>query len=259
MVGALMLSRRPLLFAAAAALPLRARAQPAPAPWVVCAIAGLQPGLAQLEQLWRAQGGRPLRLQSGTSATLARLVEQGGACDVLALADPLRMDALDARRLLRPDSRRSLLGNELVLVTAADQPVPRRPVLAQDLPQLLGNGKLALPDPAQTAAGRFAREALGNLGIWEALQPRLMPVAEGATALDLVRRGEARFGIAYVTDAFEASGLRVALTFPAESHTAITYAFALPRRGDAAAAELLGFLAGSDAAAIWRRLGFAPR
>jgi ABC-type molybdate transport system substrate-binding protein len=51
----------------------------------------------------------------------------------------------------------------------------------------------------------------------------------------------------------------VALTFPAESHTAITYAFALPRRGDAAAAELLGFLAGSDAAAIWRRLGFAPR
>ena len=252
-------SRRILLAAAAtvAAPLLAARAQPAP--WVVCAIAGLQPGLAQLEQLWRAQGGRPLRLQSGNSTSLARLVEQGAACDVLALADPQRMDALEARRLLRPDSRRNLLGNDLVLVTAADQPLPRRLVLPQDLPLLLGNGKLALPDPAHTAAGRVAREALGNLGIWEALQPRLLPVAEGRTALDLVRKGDARFGIAYVTDAFEQPGLRLALTFPAESHAPITYAFAQPRRGDAAAAELLGFLAGPDAAAVWRRLGFAPR
>jgi molybdate transport system substrate-binding protein len=254
-----MSSRRTLLLAALAAPPVLARAQPAPAPWVVCAVAGLQPGLAQLEQLWRAQGGRPLRLQSGTSATLARIVEQGGPCDVLALADPQRMDALEARRLVRPDSRQNLLGNDLVLVTAADQPLPRRLVQAQDLLPLLGEGKLALPDPAQTSAGRVAREALTNLEIWDGVQRRLVPVAEGRAALDLVRKGEARFGIAMLTDAFELPGLRIALTFPADSHALITYPFALPRRGDAAAAELLGFIAGSDAAAVWRRLGLAPR
>lgn len=254
-----MLARRTLLTATAVALPHIALAQPAAAPWVVCAVEGLQPGLAHLGELWRAQGGRPLRLQSGNSATLARIVEQGGACDLLALADLQRMDALDTRRMLRSDSRRSLLGNDLVLVTAADQPVARRPVLPHDLPLLLDNGKLALPDPTQTAAGRVAREALVNIGIWDVLQPRLQPVAEGRTALDLVRKGEARFGIAYATDAFEGSGLRLALTFPADSHAPISYSFALPRRGDPAAAELLAFLAGPDAAAAWRRLGFAPR
>jgi molybdate transport system substrate-binding protein len=46
----------------------------------------------------------------------------------------------------------------------------------------------------------------------------------------LVRKGEARFGIGHVTDAFAQPGLRVALTFPADSHDAIVYAFALPRR-----------------------------
>jgi molybdate transport system substrate-binding protein len=254
-----MLSRRPLLTAAVAALPALARAQPAPAPLVVCAVVGLQPGLHQLEQLWRAQGGRPLRLQPGSSASLARIVEQGGPCDLLALADPQRMDALEVRRLLRPDSRRNVLGNELVLVVAADQPLPHRLVSPMELAPLLASGKLALPDPAQTAAGRVAREALVSLEAWDALQPRLLPVAEGRAALDLVRKGEARFGMAYVTDAFEQPGLRVAMTFPAESHSPITYPFALPRRGDAAAAELLAFLAGPDAAAVWRRLGFAPR
>jgi molybdate transport system substrate-binding protein len=254
-----MLSRRPLLIAAAAALPALARAQTAPAPWVVCGVVGLQPGLQQLEQLWRAQGGRPLRLQSGTSASLARIVEQGGPCDVLALADPQRMDALEARRLLRPDSRRNVLGNDLVLVTAADQPLPHRLVSPLDLAPLLARGRLALPDPAQTAAGRVAREALVSLDAWDTAQPRLLPVAEGRAALDLVRKGEARFGMAYVTDAFEQPGLRVALTFPAESHSPISYPFALPRRGDPGAAELLAFLAGPDAAAVWRRLGFGPR
>ena len=186
-------------------------------------------------------------------------MEQGGACDVLALADPQRMDALEARRLLRPDSRRDVLGNELVLVTAADQPPPHRLVSPLDLAPLLASGKLALPDPAQTAAGRAAREALVSLDAWEGLRTRLLPVAEGSAALELVRRGEARFGIACVTDAFDQPGLRVAMTFPADSHGPISYPFALPRRGDPAAAELLGFLAGPDAAAVWRRLGFAPR
>ena len=258
-----MLSRRPLLTSALAALPGLARAQapavPPAAPLVVCAVPGLHPGLRLLEPLWRAQGGRPLRLQAGTSAALARQVEQGGGCDLLALADPQRMEALEGRRLLRPESRRDLLGNDLVLASAADQPPPRRMVLAAQLPQLLGAGKLALPDPAQTAAGRVAQEALANLGVWEALQPRLLPAAEGVAALDLVRQGQARFALAYATDLFEQPGLRLAFTFPGESHAPITYPFALPRRGDAAAAELLEFLAGADAAALWRRLGFAPR
>ncbi len=252
-------TRRPLLLAALAALPAAARAQAPPAPLVVCAVAGLQPGLQRLDQLWRAQGGRGLRLQFNTSAALVRLVEQGGTCDLLALADPQRMEALEARRLLRPDSRQNLLGNDLVLVTAADQPALRRLALALDVPQMLGNGRLALPDPALTAAGRTAREALTNLGAWDAVAPRLLPVPEARTALDLVRKGEARLAIAYATDVFQEAGLRVALIFPAESHGPITYAFAQPRRGDAGAAELLAFLAGPDAAAIWRQLGFAPR
>ncbi len=251
-----MLHRRALLAAATTAWPLQVRAQAQPIQ--LCAAAGLQPGLAALDALWRAQGGRALRVQYGSSAAIVRLAEQG-SCDLVALADPQRMDSLEQRRLLKPDSRRNLLGNELVLASAADRPVPHRLAATLDLPSLLGDGKLAMPDPAQSAAGRTAREALVALGAWEGLVPRLLLVPEGKAALELVRRGDARLGLAYVTDAFAVNGIRVALSFPAESHAPIVYPFALTRRADLAAAELLAFLAGPDAAAVWRSHGFALR
>lgn len=246
------LARRSLL-----ATPLLAgRVQAQPAPLVLCAVPGLQPGLQALEALWRAQGGRPLRLVFNASAALVRQLEQNG-CDLLALDDPQRMDALEQRRLLKPDSRRDLLGNALVLVALVSQPPPQRLALPAQLPAALRDGRLALPDSA-SAAGRAARAALETLGLWEALAPRVVTAADPRAAAELLRRNEARYGVLLHTDAAAMAELRSVLALPAKSHPALAYPFALSRRADATAAELLGFLAGPDAAAVWQRHGLAP-
>jgi molybdate transport system substrate-binding protein len=50
---------------------------------------------------------------------LARQIEQGAPADLFASADEQWMDYLAKRDLIAPDTRRSLLGNDLVLIVPA--------------------------------------------------------------------------------------------------------------------------------------------
>jgi molybdate transport system substrate-binding protein len=97
------------------------------------------------------------------------------------------------------------------------------------------------------------------MGQWEAIAPRLARADNVRAALLLVERGEAPFGIVYSTDAIASRGVRVAGTFPAESHEPITYPFALTRRAEdhAEARALLAFLTSPEANPTWQRFGFS--
>jgi molybdate transport system substrate-binding protein len=129
-----------------------------------------------------------------------------------------------------------------------------------DLVALLGtDGRMATGDPAHVPVGRYAQAALTWMGQWEAIAPRLARADNVRAALLLVERGEAPFGIVYSTDAIASRGVRVAGTFPAESHEPITYPFALTRRAEdhAEARALLAFLTSPEANPTWQRFGFS--
>ena len=253
--------RRRLLLLAAPALALRpARAQPAPL--TVFAAASLQDALRALEPAWRADPANPpLRLSFAASSALARQVEQGAPADLFLSADEPWMDYLAQRGLILPETRVSPLGNALVLVAPAHSAVaPFAIGPGTDLAALLGpQGRLATGDPAHVPAGIYARAALEGLGQWAAIAPRLARAENVRAALLLVERGEAPLGIVYRTDAQASPGVRLLGTFPAGSHPPVTYPFAVTRRAAARpeARALLAFLAGPEAAATWRRFGFA--
>jgi molybdate transport system substrate-binding protein len=233
-----------------------------PAPLTVFAAASLQDGLRVLEPLWRQGGGErpPLRFSFAASSALARQIEQGAPADLFASADEDWMDYLATRELIRPETRIAPLGNALVLVAPADRPLEVALAPGVDLAALLGpQGRLAIGDPAHVPAGRYARQALIALGAWEAVVPRLARAGDVRAALLLVQRGEAPLGIVYATDAAAVPGIRIAGRFPEDSHTPITYPFALTRRAAPAAAALLALLTGPEAAPVWRRLGFQVR
>lgn len=249
-------SRRAIL-----ALPILAT-QPAWAqsPVTVFAAASLADALRLLGAEWAARGHPAPRVSLAASSTLARQIEQGAGADLFLSADEAWMDHLQQRNLIVPETRRSPIGNALALVSPVDQ--PRRVALARgtDLLALLGpRGRLAVGDPAHVPAGRYARAALEWVGQWEALAPRLARADNVRAALLLVERGEAPFGIVYSTDAAASPGVAVAGLFPPGSHPPVTYPFALTRRAEAnpAAHAFLDFLAGPEAAPIWRRLGFS--
>lgn len=226
----------------------------------VFAAASLTNALQDAAQLWEARGGSRLRLSFGASSTLARQLDQGAQAALFASADLKWMDWAQARGLIATDTRRTVLGNRLVLVMPHDHLVHVTIASGFDLAALLGaTGRLAVGDPSHVPAGIYAKQALTRLGLWPAIEPRLARAENVRSALLLVERGEAPAGVVYATDAMVAPGVGVAGSFPPDSHDAIEYPFAVTRAGDSPAArKLLDFLAGPDAARIFAKRGFAP-
>jgi len=207
---------------------------------------------------WAQAGHPPLRLSFGASSTLARQIEQGAPANLFASADQKWMDYLATKKLIAADTRKDLLGNDLVLVVAGDK--PRHVTIGPDfdLSVLLGpNGRLATGDPAHVPVGIYAEQALKKLGLWDGVAPRLARTEDVRAALLLVERGEAPAGIVYATDAAVSKAVMVAGTFPAGSHDPVSYPFAVTKSGDMPEARaLLTFLAGPQARAVFVQRGF---
>jgi molybdate transport system substrate-binding protein len=251
--------RRHLLFAP---LALAARGAHAQTPVTVFAAASLTDALRALAAEWQQRGHAAPRLSFAASSALARQIEQGAPADLFCSADEPWMDYVQQRGLILEATRRSPIGNALALIAPANTTAqaPNLDRGGTELMTLLGpNGRLATGDPAHVPAGRYAEAALRWLGQWEALLPRLARADNVRAALLLVERGEAPLGIVYSTDAAASPAVRVLGTFPAASHPAVTYPFALTRRAErnAEAASLLAFLSGPEAAPTWRRFGFS--
>jgi molybdate transport system substrate-binding protein len=245
---------RHLLLACLLLVPLYARAQGL----MVFAAASLTDAIKDVSTQWTLAGHAPLRMSFGASSTLARQIEQGAPANLFASADEKWMDYLAGKHLIAADTRKDLLGNELVLVVPSDKPIRVAIGPGFDLLSLLGTtGRLATGDPAHVPVGIYAQQALRKLGWWDAVAPRLARTDDVRSALLLVERGEAPAGIVYATDAAVSKSVMVAGTFPADTHDPISYPFAVTRSGDSPEARaLMTFLAGPQARAIFVNRGF---
>ena len=245
-----------LLFLCVLLAPLAARAQEL----TVFAAASLTDAMKDISAQWAQAGHQPLRMSFASSSTLAQQIAQGAPANLFASADEKWMDFLAQKNLIAADTRKDLLGNDLVLVVPADKPLHVTIGPGFDLMKLLGaNGRLAVGDPAHVPAGIYAQQALKKLGWWDSVSPRSTSSSAERTssALLLVERGEAPAGIVYGTDAAVSKAVMVAGTFPADSHDPVSYPFAVVKAGDTPEARaLLTFLAGPQARAVFVQRGF---
>ena len=225
------------------------------------AAASLTDSMRDISAAWVKAGHRPLRMSFGASSTLSRQIEQGAPANLFASADEQWMDYLAKRDLIAGDTRKSLLGNDVVLVVPAGKPQHVTIARGFDLRGMLGpDGRLAVGDPKHVPVGIYAEQALRKLGLWEAIEPRLARTEDVRAALRFVELGEAPVGIVYATDAAISEKLTVAGVFPADSHDPVTYPFAVVKTGDNPEARtLLTFMSGPEALAIFVKRGFQVR
>lgn len=234
--------------------PLAAQAQQL----TVFAAASLTDAMKDISARLAQAGHPPLRLSFGSSSTLARQIEQGAPANLFASADERWMDYLANKQLIVSETRKDLLGNDLVLIVPANKPQHVTIGPGFDLLGMLGpNGRIATGDPAHVPVGIYAQQALKNLNLWDAVSPRLARAEDVRAGLLLVERGEAPVGIVYATDAAASHAVMIAGTFPENTHDPVAYPFAVVKSGDTPEARaLMTFLSGPEARAIFEKRGF---
>ncbi|NBB68764.1 MAG: molybdate ABC transporter substrate-binding protein [Alphaproteobacteria bacterium] len=231
-------------------------------PVTVFAAASLTDAVERIAELYEAETGAAVRLSFAASSTLARQITAGAPAEIYLSANERWMDHVEDAGLIEPETRVSALGNRLVLIAPADSALDRVTVDAGlDLAALVDDGaRIAMADPAHTPVGLYAREALRTLGLWGDAAPRLARTAEVRAAVALVASGEAPLGVVYATDAVVTPAVKVVGRIPPETHTPISYPFAILEGAATPAVEaFFAYLRGPEARAVFEDAGFTVR
>jgi len=200
---------------------------------------------------------KAVRIQTSfaASSTLAKQIEQGAPADIYMSADTKWMSYLQEKSLIDAGSRTSLLGNHLVLIA----PKGKAFKVEMDKGFNFGNaftGRLCTGETESVPVGIYAKQALKNLGWWDAVKMRLVGTQDVRAALVFVERGECAAGIVYETDARVSVKVETIATFPDASHAPVIYPLALVKGASPQAAGFYQYMKGDRAKAVFVRYGF---
>lgn len=225
---------------------------------VVFAAASLKTALDDLNAQWFERTGKRAIISYGASSSLAKQIEQGAPADIFFSADLAWMDYLQERKLIRPESRSDLLGNQLVLVAPKNSSLRVSMEAGLPLRSLLGTGRLAMANTDAVPAGKYGKAALTALGLWEQVKDRTAQAENVRAALILVSRGEAPLGVVYRSDALSDPAVELVATFPSSTHPAIIYPIAITAHASSPDAnEFLDELKSARARATFEQHGFS--
>jgi molybdate transport system substrate-binding protein len=224
---------------------------------LVFAAASLKNALDKVNAACEAEVGEQATISYAATSALAKQIEEGAPADVFFSADLDWMKKLSGKQLIKADSEKELLGNEIVLVVPAASTATATVGPNFDLAGVLAGGKLAMANVDSVPAGKYGKASLEKLGVWEAVSGQVAQAENVRAALALVATGEAAAGIVYATDASAETKVKVIGTFPADSHPPIVYPVAQTAGSkDENTSAFLACLASPKAADIFKAEGF---
>ena len=235
-----------------------ARAACAQTPPAVLAVESLKPALDAIAAGWTTRGGKPATLSYCAANLMASQIAGGAPPDVVISDDAAAMDGLAKAGLIASQTRRAIIGNDLVLIAPADAAATLKIASGFDLAHAVGDGKLAFCEPASCVAGRLARQSLEALKVWNAAQPKIAPTPDDQATLSMVARGEARFGIVFSAEAKADPKVRILDVFPASTYEVVRFAVALIKTStNAEAPAFIAALRSGRSTKILTGLGYA--
>lgn len=220
----------------------------------VFAAASLTDVLKEIGTEYQQDTGTKIFFNFAASSVLALQIDEGSGADLFFSADEQKMDWLQEKRLILPETRKSLLSNTLVIVIPFDS----NETISD--PQMLSkvNWKIALAEPKTVPAGIYAKKYLQNLGLWSKVIDRIIPTENVRAALAAVESGNVDAGIVYKTDAQISRRVKVAYEIPVKDCPKISYAVAIVRESKNAdeAKRFENYLQLTKAMGIFKKYGF---
>ncbi len=222
---------------------------------LIFAAASLADSLGEIEESFEKGADIDLIFSYGASQALAQQIASGAPADVFIPAGRFPAEFLTERGAVEPNVS-DLLINRLVVVARPDLGVE-----LSSIEQLSDSrvDRVAVAAPDLAPAGRYAREALRTLGLWDGLEPKLVFGPDVRATMAYVESGNADVALVYVTDANMAQNLDLLDIVPPESYSPVTYPVAVVDRTERdtdATTEFLSFLHSGGARSVFERHGF---
>ena len=224
---------------------------------LVFAAASLTEVFGDVAALYEEESGVSVILSFAGTSILARQIEHGAPAGVFVSANQDWMDYLDSRGSLVAGSQFPFASGRLVVIARSDLELSIGLTRAFSFAEAF-SGRLAIADPTNVPAGKYAQQVLTGLGWWDALSGRLAIGHDVRGALAFVERGACDVGIVYATDARISKRVKVVATFPDSLHDPIRYVAAVVEHSKGSPADFVRFLGEESVQRLLFAAGFHP-
>jgi molybdate transport system substrate-binding protein len=222
----------------------------------VAVAANFAGAVERLQRAFEARGAHRLAVVSGSTGQLYAQITTAAPFDVLLSADTEHPDLLIAADLADGTQRFTYAIGKLALFTRDVEkfaPLDARALARTDYRWL------AIANPELAPYGLAAQQALEKLGLWDALQHRIVRGQSIAQTFAMAETRNADLALVALAQVIEYDGAAAHVEMPAALYEPIRQDAVLLNRatGNAAAREFLTFLRSPEARQVIEQLGYA--
>lgn len=220
---------------------------------IVAAASNLTDAFAEVGARFTSKTGIRIVFSFGSTADLARQIENGAPFDVFAAADTEHVEQLERKGLLEPGTRALYAGGRLVmwLPPGSNLKVER----IQDITAKTFE-RIAIAKPDVAPYGRAAVESLRALGIWNEIEARVIYAQNVSQAKQYAATGNAE--VAFIPLALVKPGEGSYLEVNEETHRPIDQALGIIKDStkQAAARQFVDFLLSDEGQELMSQKGY---
>lgn len=224
-------------------------------PLTVSAASSLTGAFDEIGAAFTAETGVPVTFNFAASGQLAQQIAEGAPVDLFASANVAYVDELVAQDVIVPGSKRVYAYGRLTLWTRADAGLRIERLEDLTTPQV---ETVAIANPDLAPYGHAAREALQAVGIWEAVQPKLVIGENVRQTFQYGETGNVDVVVAPLSLSIRSDGHWGYV--PADLHAPIVHALAIMKNAPNAAdaRTFVAFLMGPAGRSILEQHGLEP-
>lgn len=219
----------------------------------VAAAADLLPPFEELGKEFENQAEVKVILSFGSSALLAKQIENGAPMDVFAAASVDYINNLEKKGLILSDTKALFARGRITLWVRKESPLTIETVSDLVKPEVK---RLAIANPDHAPYGLAARQALEAAGIWEQVRPKIVYGDNIRQTLQYAETGNVEVAIVALSLSLQSDGRWVLI--PAELHKPIDQALAVIKgtKKEPDARRFADFVSTAFGRTVMRKYGF---